>query len=45
MGMWDELADDDGDFQSEFNKSFDKPAVKEEDEECTTYLYDNYVNM
>ena len=45
MEIWDELVEDDKEFQYEFNKLFDKPAVKEEDEEFTTDLYDNYVNM
>ena len=43
--MWAELSDDDEDFQSEFNKVFDNPSVKEADEEFTPYLYYNYVNM
>ena len=45
MEMWAELANDDKDFQYEFNKVFDKPAVKEADEEFTPDFYDNYVNM
>ena len=45
MEMWAKLAEDDEDFQSEFNKSFDNPAVKEADEELTPDVYDNYVNM
>ena len=45
MEMWSELAEDDEDFQSDFNKVFYNPAVKESDEEFTTDSYDNYVNM
>ena len=45
MEMWAEIAEDDEDFQSEFNKLFDNHAVKEADEDFTLYLYDNYVNM
>ena len=45
MEMWAKLAEDNEDFQSEFNKVFDNPDVKEVDEEFTPYLYDNYVNM
>ena len=44
MGMWDKLAEYDEDFQSEFRKVFDNPAVKEADKEFTPNLYDNYVN-
>ena len=44
MEMWAELAEDDEDYHSEFNKVFDNPTVKEEDEEFTPDLYDNYVN-
>ena len=45
MDIWAELAEDDKDFQSDFNKAFDNPAVKEADKEFTPYLYNNYVNM
>ena len=45
MEMWSELAEDDKDFQSEFNKVFNNPAIKEADEEFTPYLYNNYVNI
>ena len=45
MEMQDELAGDDQDFQSDFNKVFDNPAVKESDEEFTTDSYYYYVNM
>ena len=45
MEMWDELAEDDEDFQSSFNKVFDKPAVKDAEDEFTPDSYDNYVNM
>ena len=45
MEIWAELAEDDKYFQSEFNKVFEKPAVKEADEEFTPYLYNKYVNM
>ena len=45
MEMWSELAEDDKDFQSEFNKVFDNPAIKEADEEFTPYFYNNYVNI
>ena len=45
MDMWDELEEDNEDFQSEFNNVFENPAVKELDEEFTPDLYDNYVNM
>ena len=45
MDMWAEIAEDDKDFQSEFNKVFDNPDIKEADEEFTPYLYNNYVNM
>ena len=31
MEMWDELAEDDKDFQSEFKKLFDNPSVNEVD--------------
>ena len=43
--MWAELAEDDKDFQSDFNKVFDNPAVKEADKGFTTDFYNNYVNM
>ena len=45
MEMWVELAEDDEDFQSDFNKVFDNSAVKESDEEFTTDSYNNYFNM
>ena len=45
MEMWAELAEDDEDFQSEFNKLSDNPAVKEADKEFTPDSYDNYVDM
>ena len=45
MEMWSELAEDDKDFQSEFNKVFENPAVKEAEEEFTPDSYNNYVNM
>ena len=45
MEIWDELVEDDKEFQYEFNKLFDNPDVKEADEEFTPNLYDNYVNM
>ena len=45
MEMWAKLAEDDKDFQSEFNKLFDNLDVKEADKEFTPYSYDNYVNM
>ena len=45
MEMREELAEDDKDSQSDSNKEFDSPAVKEADEEFTPDLYDNYVNM
>ena len=43
--MWVELAEDDEDFQSEFNKVFENSAVKESDEEFTPDSYNNYFNM
>ena len=45
MEMREELAEDDKDSQSDSNKEFDSPAVKEADKEFTPDLYDNYVNM
>ena len=45
MEMWAKLEKDDEDFQSEFRKVFDNPAVKESDKELTLNSYDNYVNM
>ena len=45
MEMWSEIAEDDRDFQSEFNKIFYNPDLKEADEEFTSNLYNNYVNM
>ena len=44
MKMWDELAEDDKDFQFEFNKVFDNPAVQEADEEFNSAFYNNYIN-
>ena len=38
MQMQDELAEDDEGFQSEFNKVFDNPDVKESDKEFTPDL-------
>ena len=45
MEMWDKLAEDDEDFQYEFNKVFENPAVKEADKEFTPDSYDKYVNI
>ena len=45
MEMWSKMAEYGEDFQYQFNKLFDNPAVKEADEEFTPYLYNNYVNM
>ena len=45
MEMWADLAEDNEDFQSEFNKVFTNPAVKEEDEEFTPDLHENYISM
>ena len=45
MEMWDKLAEEDDEFQSEFNKVFKNPAVKESDEEFTPDSYNNYANM
>ena len=45
MEMLDELAEDDEDFQSEFNKFFYSPASKEAYKKFTPDLYNNYVNM
>ena len=45
MDMWAKLEEYGEDFQSEFNKLFDKPDVKEADKEFTTDSYNNYVNM
>ena len=39
MEMWAELAEDDKDFQYEFNKLFDNPAIKESDEEFAPDSY------
>ena len=44
MNMWSELAEDDKDFQSEFNKLFDNPAVQETNEEFTSAFYNEYIN-
>ena len=35
MEMWEKIAEDEEDFQYEFNKVFYNPAVKEADEEFT----------
>ena len=43
--MWDELAEDDLEFQSEFIKLFDKPDVKEADKELPPDLYYNYFSV
>ena len=43
--MRSKLAEDDEDFQYEFNKVFDNPDAKEAYEEFTPDFYDNYVNM
>ena len=43
--MWAELAEDDKDLQSELNKLFDNPDVKESQKEFTPDLYNSYVNM
>ena len=45
MEMWADLAEDNENFQSEFNKVFTNPAVKEEDEEFTPDLHENYISM
>ena len=45
MEMLAELAEDDENFQSKFNKLFDNPDIKEVDKELTPDLYDNYANM
>ena len=45
MEMLAELAEDDKNFQSKFNKLFDNPDIKEVDKELTPDLYDNYANM
>ena len=45
MEMWAELAEYDKEFQSELNKVFENPDVKEADDEFTPYLQNNYVNM
>ena len=45
MEMWAGLAEDDEDFQSEFNKVFDNPSIKKADEELTPDSYNKYVNM
>ena len=43
--MWDEQAEDDEDFQSEFNKLFNNPAVKEAEKESTPEFYYNCIHM
>ena len=45
MDIWAEQAEDDEDFQYEFKKLFDNPAVKGVDKELPTDSYDKYVNM
>ena len=45
MEMWAELAEYDKEFQSDLNKVFENPDVKEADDEFTPYLQNNYVNM
>ena len=45
MEMWAKLAEDDKDFQYEFNKVFDNRAGKEAEDEFTPGFLDNYVNM
>ena len=45
MEMLSELAEDDKELQSEFNKVFDNPAVKEVEEEFTPDFYGNYGHM
>ena len=41
MEMWGKPAEEDKDFQTEFNKLFDNPAVKEAYKEFTPNSYDN----
>ena len=45
MDMWDKLLKYEEDFQYEFNKVSENPSVKGADEEFTSDLYYNYVNM
>jgi hypothetical protein len=39
------LAEEDEDFQTEFNRVFDNPEVKEADEDFTPDTFDNYLHM
>jgi hypothetical protein len=45
LELWAELAEEDEDFQTEFNRVFDNQEVKEADEDFTPDTFDNYVNM
>jgi hypothetical protein len=45
LELWAELAEEDEDFQTEFNRVFDNPEVKEADEDFTPDTFDNYLHM